>query len=87
MRQHSLVWIGTRGVVEIRRARPRFTSCTCAACRAPIAAPAPLSWRRRLALIAAGFVVGQLLVILFDRVVGGPGPFAWIGLLFGKALS
>lgn len=91
MRQHALVRaaapVGSR--IGIRQLRPRrcFASCTCAACRAPASAPARLSWRRRLTLIAAGLVVGQLLVIVLDRVIGGPGPFAWIGLLFGKALS
>ncbi|MBB4617983.1 hypothetical protein [Sphingomonas abaci] len=30
--------------------------------------------------IPAGLVVGQALVILLDRIVGGPGPFALFGL-------
>lgn len=30
--------------------------------------------------IPAGLVVGQALVIVLDRIVGGPGPFALFGL-------
>lgn len=30
--------------------------------------------------IPAGLVVGQALVILLDRIVGGPGPLALFGL-------
>ncbi len=29
---------------------------------------------------AAGLVTGQLLVVVIDRLIGGPGPFAVLGL-------
>lgn len=93
MRQHSLVWIGARGALGQRRTRTRmrprarFTACACEACSPPATRRVPLSWARRVALVAAGLMVGQLLVIGIDAVIGGPGPFAWVSLLVGKGLS
>lgn len=92
MRQHATVrptraTRAARLAVPSLRTRRRFTSCSCAACRAPASAHAPLSWARRLALVVAGLATGQLLVIGIDAAIGGPGPFAWVDLLFGKGLS
>ncbi|WP_168727465.1 MULTISPECIES: hypothetical protein [Sphingomonas] len=91
MRQHALVRsaiaLPHRAVPRQWRPRRRFASCTCHACRGTASGELRLSWRRRLTLIVAGLVVGQLLVIAIDRVIGGPGPFAWVALLFGKTLS
>jgi len=45
------------------------------------ARPAPRLTANQIAARAgAGIVVGQLLVIALDRLIGGPGPFALFGL-------
>ncbi len=92
MRQHATVHQRTatrpaRLAMRPVRARRRFSACACEACSAPPPTRPPLSWARRTAFVAAGLVTGQLLVIGIDAAIGGPGPFAWVSLLFGKALS
>jgi hypothetical protein len=45
------------------------------------ARPAPRLTANQIAAPAGvGIVVGQLLVIALDRLIGGPGPFALFGL-------
>lgn len=36
--------------------------------------------QRRSASILAGFVVGQLIVVVIDAVLHGPGPFVLFGV-------
>ncbi|HEX8554357.1 MAG TPA: hypothetical protein VF695_06590 [Sphingomonas sp.] len=40
----------------------------------------PLSPNQISARCLAGFVIGQLLVIVIDKAIDGPGPFAMFGL-------
>lgn len=39
-----------------------------------------LATRTRLLWFVAGLVAGQLALFLVDPLIGGPGPFAWIGM-------
>ena len=60
------------------RARPRAAvRCTCDRCdppATPLTASA-IGWR-----VLAGAAVGQLLVVVLDYAIGGPGPFVLFGL-------
>lgn len=93
MRQHSNVRPpmpirpSALPLLASRKPRRRFTACNCDFCRARTSQRSTGPWRRPLTLVVAGLLVGQLLVIGLDAAIGGPGPFAWIGLLFGKGLS
>ncbi|WP_258044966.1 hypothetical protein [Sphingomonas citricola] len=39
-----------------------------------------LSTSQILARCASGLLVGQVLVVALDRLIGGPGPFVMFGL-------
>lgn len=43
-------------------------------------APARLTANQIATRCMAGLAVGQLLVVVLDRAIGGPGPFALFGL-------
>lgn len=42
--------------------------------------PTPLSANRKAALAITGLAIGQLVVIVIDKVTHGPGPFVLFGL-------
>lgn len=63
-------------------ARIHLLTCDCADCTRPAPSDPPRSSPAAIgaALLVAGIVSGQVLTVILDAVLAGPGPFAVFGL-------